>query len=282
MPIFTPDQIQMALDDATERGYAHFNKLDWLPEWTSSKPVLQDNMNQPPQCSPKPLRCVNLPNFKERIDKLKKTYSTPDQLKHVSTDREVEDPNNPETGAKLTKAPNPGADFSHVDSGVFTEPQRKQFHDAIKALKDVETLSGKDGELRRAIREALQPLRRAEGLLDIDPKGMQRLKLIFEWTLCHVTTLYGEINAALENSDLQKGKDEYNAARARYITLLEDLDDHEPETRGVPKSGECGYGRAIKWSYILPLIHGGKIKGAKVVTKWNPHISSSGVPIPHK
>jgi len=42
-----------------------------------------------------------------------------------------------------------------------------------------------------------------------------------------------------------------------------------------------GYGRAIKWACIDPVIFQGKIVGARVVAKWNPHLSSSGIPIPH-
>ena len=107
---------------------------------------------------------------------------------------------------------------------------------------------------------------------------MQRLRLIFQWTLCQVTTVFGEINAALDN----KNEKQYNEARQAYMDLMKDLDDSEPHTGSkLPKAGISGYGKVIKWSYILPLIHGGRIKGAKVMAKWNPHVSSSGIPIPH-
>lgn len=278
--LVTPEDLQKALNEATKLHFAHFNKLDWLPEWISSKPVLKDNLSAPPKPSksgPTPLNCVTL--LSDRINPLKSKYG--DQLKHVEASRQVEDPKNPDTGAKLTKAPHPGADFSHVDSGIYTGDEPKKFKDAHQALKDLEKLAQKDGEMNGAIQAALKAMGRADELMGVDPKGMQRLKLIFEWTLCHVTTLYAEINTALTNPNPDQGRDEYNAARARYIALLQDLDDGEPETKGDPESGKRGYGRAIKWSYILPLIHDGKIKGAKIIAKWNPHISSSGIAIPH-
>ena len=66
------------------------------------------------------------------------------------------------------------------------------------------------------------------------------------------------------------------------MELMRDLDDSEPDTRSKPPAaGISGYGKVIKWSYIMPLIHGGRIKGVKVIAKWNPHVSSSGIPIPH-
>ena len=86
--------------------------------------------------------------------------------------------------------------------------------------------------------------------------------------------LYGKLNLALRDDN----KTDYNIARDNYIKLLKDLDDHEPKTL---TAGDLGYGRALKWVYVSPLIHNGTIKGAKIVAKWNPHLSSSGIPVPH-
>jgi hypothetical protein len=49
----------------------------------------------------------------------------------------------------------------------------------------------------------------------------------------------------------------------------------------VVTPGEAGYGKNLQWFYVRPLIHDGIIKGAKIQAKWNPHVSSSGIPIPH-
>lgn len=273
------DILQEALDEATKLNFPHFNKLDWLPVWTQSEPAkLKDNIEDPPKISAKPLNCVNLPAFKQRIEALRTKYAK--QLDHVQAGRPVEFPEQLEEGNKLQKMPHPGADFSHVDKGAFTGDGSNKFQQAMDALKIVRDLAKKDGELNQAIQLALKPLGHAEELLNADPKGMQRLKLVFEWTLCQITTLFGEINAALELGH-PGGMDKYNETRKRYIALLEDLDDAEPETRSNLKPGERGYGRAVKWCYFIPLIHDGKIKGAKVMAKWNPHMSSSGVPIPH-
>jgi hypothetical protein len=282
------DILQGALDEATTKHFAHFNKLDWLPEWTdvTKVPVLKDNIKDPPaepKKGPTPLKCVDIREFKERIAKLKSKYG--DQLKHIDDKQpqEVEEPENSEKNDKLQKMPHPFSDFRHVDKGAFGGVGPAKFKEAIDALKEVEKLAKKDGELNKAIQGAMKPLGDAERLLAADPKGMQRLKFVFEWTLCQVTALYGEINMAI-SLGAPNGMSPYREARDRYIALLKDLDDHEPETKDAgnePKSGVRGYGRAFKWAYILPLIHEGRIKGAKVIGKWNPHVSSSGIAIPH-
>jgi hypothetical protein len=47
------------------------------------------------------------------------------------------------------------------------------------------------------------------------------------------------------------------------------------------KEFASGYGRSIKWTCIEPVIVDGKIVGTRIVVKWNPHISSSGIAIAH-
>jgi len=262
------DQIRLAFDEATEGEFPHYNLLNlWLPKWINAKPQLPPTTVDDPQKTPKNLRCVVL--LDERIEELKKKYK--DKLKHVSTDRGVQtDPNDPDPD----KMPRHDMDFSHVDPSVTNSEKAEVEREVSEALRVLQNTAKKDGEMYKVLREALPTLKKAQDLVRTNPKGMQRLKLVFEWVLCQVTTLYGEINAALSNND----KDAYTDARDKYIAPLKDLDDHEPQ-QGKP--GETGYGRAIKWSYIFPLIHDRKIKGAKVIAKWNPHISSSGIAIPH-
>jgi hypothetical protein len=55
----------------------------------------------------------------------------------------------------------------------------------------------------------------------------------------------------------------------------------EPNLDMKIKQSASGYGRAIKWACIDPVIFDGQIVGTRVVAKWNPHICSSGIPIPH-
>lgn len=253
-----------------------------LPPWDNEKPVLSDNVPSEPTIPipPTALRGVNLPEMVSRIRALKAKF--PNQLNHVTTDRSVEESLGHDTAEPLRKAPHPDSDFSHVDPGIFTPAELQTLNDAIDNVENAEIIARRDGEASECFGSALGPLVRARDLLAQNAKGMQRLKLVFEWTLCHVTTIFGEINAALANSDEVQGKADYNAARERYITLLKDLDDHDPHSQGPPTPGERGYGITIKWAHVLPLIHKGIIKGASVEAKWNPHLSSSGIPIPHE
>jgi hypothetical protein len=273
-----PDQeaIQSAFDTATSERFPHYAVQ--LPEWQNAPPVLKDNIGEEPvfNLSNHPLHCVT--SLEPAIKALKAKY--PGKADHVWADRNCESEVGEDDGSTISKVPHPGSDFSHVDPGVFNDIQKQGIQKAFKDLKALEGLVSQDGELDTAMRQVLPVLGKAEELLASKSKGMQRLKLVFEWVLCRVTSLFGEINAALDEPNRKLGQRAYEAARKSYIALLKDLDDHEPRTGSIAP-GMSGYGRAVKWAYILPLIHGGRIKGAKVVAKWNPHISSSGIPIPH-
>lgn len=272
-------RLKAAFDEATKVGFPHYHLVDlWLPKWETTKPVLPDTVDEDPKKTPKALQCVNLTEFTGRVQALKARYTG--QLDHVKNEREVQmKPEDPDQGHHLPKMPHPEVNFRHVDP-VVDDTEKGKFRKVIADFKALESTAKKDGELNRTFQESLQPLTRMQDLVQTNAKGMQRLKLIFEWTLCQVTTVYGEINAALSNSNPTQGQTDYNNARKRYIALLTDLDDHEPQP-GQDDAGVRGYGRAIKWSYIFPLIHEHKIKGAKIVARWNPHLSSSGIPIPH-
>jgi len=113
-----------------------------------------------------------------------------------------------------------------------------------------------------------------------DSAGMKRLALVFEWALCRTTVLMQDLNDALG-----RGEAAYEQARVNYINFVKDIDDHEPEKSSEPwdvknKTVRSCYGRALKWSCIEPVIFQGGIVGVRAVVKWNPHSSSSGVPIP--
>jgi len=77
-----------------------------------------------------------------------------------------------------------------------------------------------------------------------------------------------------------------NALNGSSLAFLKDLDDHEPETKPgcmdpLNPNSRSGYGRAIKWPCIDPVIFEGRIVEARIIIKWNPHISSSGIAIKH-
>jgi len=276
IPPTTNEELQASFDKATEEKIPHFF-VD-LPEWVdATPPTLNDTVDDAPVFKKStPLNCII--ELDPTIKKLQKEYK---QLDHVKAERPLENKENEEPGDKLEKMPHPFSNTSHIDPNV-TKTDKDKLWAKIKELKtELDRLGELDGELNQVSHEALPMLERAAGLLPDDPKGMQRLKLNFEWMLCKITGLFGQINLALDGMTGKDDKTEYNNARNNYIALMRDLDNHEP----LPKDaapGKTGYGRNVKWVYFYPLIHGGRIKGAKVVAKWNPHISSSGVPIPHK
>ena len=186
-----------------------------------------------------------------------------------------------------------------LDGKAVVEPQELELvarvietpggaaHDAVQkiakghvlTLEDVvSVIRGTRPELL-ARRNALNRLQRIVGA---DSPGMKRLALVFDWALYRTTQLMDDLNKALA-----KSQREYQVARDNYLQFLRDLDDHEAEkddTRNLDptdKKSPGGYGKALKWACIDPVIFRGQIVGARVIIRWNPHSSSNGKPIPH-
>ncbi|HXJ60066.1 MAG TPA: hypothetical protein VNU68_25760 [Verrucomicrobiae bacterium] len=236
MPVSTPTTF-------TPEALRVVPPFNWVPpEWGAQKPILEDYGELPDDLVPPTLNCIiPLAEPLETLRDLGKNYAS--VLTNVTAQRELETDLDQEEGTELKKLPHPGSDFSHEEGNeALTEGAAGRGN-----------ISGAEGA---------------------NPKGMPRLKLVFEHALCKVTTYLGQLNAALDAND----KEDYTAARNAYLELLRDLDDHEPQKQ-IP--GESGYGRSLKWFYVTPYITGGKIQGASVEGKWNPHFSSSGIPIPH-
>jgi hypothetical protein len=167
---------------------------------------------------------------------------------------------------KDPKLPSPFDDFAHLDPEQLSD-------DDIKALA---------GGTKPAA--ALKKLRNLAGS---QSPGMTRLEKVFKWILVSFHDLCGDLNDALKNP---RGEAEYEKLRKLYIERLRDLDDHEPQTKSQGRDGKDllpigpgsrGYGRIIKWVYVAPVIVNGSIIGLRVIVHWNPHSSSSGVPILH-
>jgi len=280
MSIPTSEQLAFA----TKNHFPHY--AEQLPAWKEAEKGLPDNVSVEPTYNPDhhPLNCTV--NLKGRIDALKTKFSG--QLGNVDANRPNESAANSDLSDPISHVPHPDSDTRHIDPGQGGGQFRDDFDKLLNDLKQLQEKGRGDGELADKIKRALAPLEDANNMLapvaggggggGNGPKGMQRLRLIFQWALCQVITIFGEINLALDTKNQQK----YEEARQKYIELLQDMDDAEPETKRKVSPGTSGYGRSIKWSYIIPLIHGGRIKGAKVVAKWNPHISSSGIAIPHQ
>lgn len=162
--------------------------------------------------------------------------------------------------------PSPLEDFSHLDPEQLSDDDIDVIAKSAASSKGP-TLVNSLGKLRL--------------LAGANSPGMQRLDLVFQWVVGKFSQLCINLNAALD----ERNRNQYNQLRAEYIELLRDLDDHEPQKKGVDEiireKGKRGYGRAMKWVYADPVIFGGRIIGLRVIVHWNPHSSSSGKPILH-
>jgi hypothetical protein len=167
--------------------------------------------------------------------------------------------------------PHPNSDFSHVDPKEFSD-------------EDVEALEARNNAALKKLKE----------IVGSESQGLRRLARVFEWILWRATVLLNDINNSLDDTVLaaydsgaqpKTQEKKYNAARDNYIKFLVDLDDREPETKATrvdlrdPKI-RSGYGKALQWLCLEPIIVAGRIEEARVVVKWNPHSSSSGIPLP--
>jgi hypothetical protein len=137
-------------------------------------------------------------------------------------------------------------------------------------------------------------------------KGMRRLSALFEWAIIRATVTLNDINRALDfatkksnqdtledfgNFQFPNATDMYTAARDNYLSFLRDFDEHEakygnpdlgtPLTYPKDKGRQSGYGKALRWAYIDPVIVDGRIQATRIIMLWNPHSSSLGVPIKH-
>ena len=174
----------------------------------------------------------------------------------------------------LKKWVDPFSDFRHIDPDSFTDTD-------VAALKDV----------------AAPVFNKLKKIVGKESDGIVRLGRVFEWTLWRATVLLNDINRALDDQELAAFQREgcqqpasqqakYEQARNHYLAFLTDLDDHEPETKPGPVNVEdpkcrSAYGRAIKWVCIDPVIFEGRVAEARIIVKWNPHMSSSGIPVKH-
>lgn len=153
--------------------------------------------------------------------------------------------NRDKKGNELSKLPNPDSKFKHLDEG---EP-------------------GFDG--------------------DENQKVMHRLKLVFDFIVCRTRQLCLDINDAVLIYD--KDPTAYENASKAYVEFLQNLNERKPKGKPEKKDLESGkgYGKHYRQLFITPKISIPKdsqtplITGAIIVLTWNPHSSSSGIPIKH-
>lgn len=298
MPITSQTEIQKIFDKASELGIQHYH---WIPLEPPRKPnsgnatqdeaadkiaeqqfnwILEDNatdsdgMFYPYPGDPKEEKVKKLGYVYKTVEEFVKTRTATDD---VETDENA-DPDTPHgKPRKEWKWPKPTADTSHVDPVKVSEDGTEHFSD--NELENLEKNLAAKGQKREA--KFLNELGRFIGSKTV---GMRRLDVIYEWIILRATVLLNDLDKAVQAKSFEL----YRPAWSNYINFLRDLDDHEPEKKKEPldpnpknKSGKSGYGRSIKWSYITPVIHGGRIHAARIIVHWNPHSSSMGVPIRH-
>lgn len=239
--MLTQDQIQELFDAKAKAGVS---PCQWVPpQWGQLKKVNGKGV------------------FEDNCDDPGSFDNVPLAEERYVHGAKIDAPESPESLPNEKAWPHPFADTSHVDETQF---RNEDYKIVVAALKTQHAAS----------------LERLTRIVGPDSPGMKRLARIFDWALYRTTELLGDLNKALSNEQ------QYTLARENYLTLLRDLDDHEPESRDRKldvrdKKSPSGYGRAVKWVCIDPVIFHGEIFGARVVIKWNPHSSSNGIPIQH-
>jgi hypothetical protein len=185
--------------------------------------------------------------------------------------------------------PSPFSDFSHIDPNQFGKrdlgvlenilnPPESSYAQGTAKPAKAQAEAKKRGKVFSKLQQVVGP----------DSPGMKRLAQVYHWIIFKATDILSQINASLED----QSPENYKTATKSYLAFLKDLDDHEPQTRPgdidpankniyKDKGSRSGYGAAIKWVHIDPVITGGRIRAARIIVKWNPHSSSNGVPIPH-
>ena len=125
-------------------------------------------------------------------------------------------------------------------------------------------------------------------------EALLRLRLAFDFLVCRTRDLCVEINEGVKFYDTTNDQTwgRYLNARQTYIEFLQNLDDHEPKAnlKKADLDKGLGYGKHYRWLFVDPTIEEveiikGSVKplitGAIIVLLWNPHSSSSGIPIKH-
>lgn len=239
----TNDDLQKKFDAAARAGVS---PCAWVPpEWSE---LPQENNKR------------GFPDTSSDAGNLKNNPVAEERIVNGSKMREPGSPESPPNDQVWTNA---FADFTHLDETEFPEAEFETIKTKLTGEPDI--------------------VKRLGRLVGPQSPGMKRLGLIFQWVLYRTTVLMGDLNSALE----KQSQANYDEARDDYINFLRDLDDHEPEKDDRKrldvknKKSPSGYGRALKWACLDPVIVGHKIVGARIIVKWNPHSSSAGVPIRH-
>ena len=123
-------------------------------------------------------------------------------------------------------------------------------------------------------------------------ESFRRMEAAFKWIVCRAGSLLTEINdvvKAIEKHDATL--DDYLAVRERYIEFIRNLNHREPGPEEIDPKRGFGYGRNLHWAHVDPVIKAVElpgfpkaiflITGLTLVAEWNPHVSSSGVPVKH-
>jgi hypothetical protein len=263
VPLPSQEDVQARFDLAVQEGVS---PCLWIPpKWQQLRPLIGQPKKFPDNTSdPNGFVGKNDEEEEEIRVAIQERLKAGKAIKVV---QRAEDPPSEKTW------PSPFADTSHIDETEFTA-----------------------AELALVNQKLGNPvLDRLHQIVGPEAPGMARLKRIFEWALHRASVLMSDLNRGL------KHRAAYEKARENYIHFLRDIDDHEPEKgpKTSPREREAGelgrptkldprnkllasgYGRSLKWTCIDPVIFDGKIVGTRVVVKWNPHISSSGIPINH-
>jgi hypothetical protein len=185
--------------------------------------------------------------------------------------------------------------FEHTDLEKYSELQAKYrelqesdtqkqptFKSAETALQDGPTQTETFSLEGSVATEQLQELQLLQDLKTAEVE-YKRLELAFKLVVSNIGEACTALNYAL------KTKNGYAQAREAYMSLLRNVNIHDPTPDQIdPKKG-FGYGQVLGWTIADVVVDYDRthemnlITGVTIVSEWiGYHTSSSGVPIPDR
>ena len=264
---------------ATEKKYENARELGILPaNWVPpEQPELELTDNKRNNYGPKP------DVIRQEAEKAKPNFA---DSKARAMDREA-------IAGDQTHIYPDEDNFKHVDT-----KELKRLREAVAGLAErpmtfmspgkqrKEPKGQHDGSIAAVVAEPQANPQQLKHDLQEAEAQYKRLETAFKWVVSKICECCTALNEALKTNNRKA----YALARQNYISLIQNLNIHDPEGDQIdPKGKAFGYGRVLGWTLVDVVVEPNKtynknlISGVTVVGEWiGYHTSSSGVPIPDK
>jgi hypothetical protein len=165
-----------------------------------------------------------------------------------------------------------------IAKGIKKAFSKQENQEIEQAQKEANKQAQKGASIMQGQKEAAVPTVQ-------DAQTFLRLELGFDVIVSKIYQLCRGINNAIADQD----NDQYKKAKKEYVEYLRNLNIAKPDKNNpeeVNADDALGYGRALKWVFVDPVIEEVKgihrITGVTIVGEWvgGTHTSSNGVPIP--